>query len=515
MPQMQTKALAALITSALALTLAGCAGTATVTDPTTAYAASASTPKKGLEQIKTVVVIYAENRSFDSLYGRFPGAEGLANATAEQMTQLDHDGKPLAVLPPSYHSLKVDPHLPSEMPNGPFRADLPPVNQKFTSTTPNPVHRFYQHQEQINGGRNNMFVAMGNTGAWTMANYDGSHLKLWQWAKEYALADHFFQSAFGGSFLNHQWLACACTPVWRDAPASLRAQLDAAGKLKKKPTSPPSIMGGLVETFDGNVTPDGYVVNDVDPAYQPSKTPPAAGGDARLTDPAKHHVPPQTSKTLGDALSEKGVSWAWYSEGWNAALADGMQAPDKPRVVIDPRGMKDSLYFQPPHSPYNYFANFAPGTDTRARHLLDGSEFFTAVEKGTLPQVSFFKPVGRVNQHSRYSTIAAGDEHLSNILTKLRASPQWNNMVVIVTYDEFGGYWDHVPPPAGEGWGDRWGPGSRIATLVISPFSKKGFIDKTVYDTTSIHKFINARFGLTPLPGVRAKVGDLTNSLQF
>jgi phospholipase C len=87
-------------------------------------------------------------------------------------------------------------------------------------------------------------------------------------------------------------------------------------------------------------------------------------------------------------------------------------------------------------------------------------------------------------------------------------------MVVIVTYDENGGYWDHVPPPAGEGWGDRWGPATRIPTLIVSPFAKRGFVDHTAYDTTSILKLITERFGLEPLPGVRQKMGDLTNALQ-
>lgn len=480
-----------------------------------AMAPHSTNEPRGLERVKTIVVLYAENRSFDHLFGMFPGARGLADASAEQKTQLDHDGTPLANLPPVYHSGKVDEHLPKSLPNGPFRADQPPVGLTYADKTPNPTHRYYQHIEQINGGNNNKFVAMSNTGAWTMAHYDGSGLKMWKWAREYALADHFFQGAFGGSYLNHQWLACACTPVFADAPASMRAQVDATGMLKRRASSPLSVMKGLVELFDGAVTPDGFSVNDTDPSYQPSKIPTAPNGNPEFADPAKFPLPPQTSKTLGDALGEKGISWAWYSEGWNAALQDGRQPHDAPRVVIDPRALPGSLFFQPTHSPYNYFAAYAPGTAKRAAHLKDGDEFLAAIEQGTLPQVTFFKPVGKRNQHSRYSSIAAGDNHLDAILTKLKASPQWPNMVVIVTYDEFGGYWDHVPPPAGAGWSDRWGPGSRVPAIIVSPFAKKGFIDKTVYDTTSIHKLVNRRFGLTPLPGVRENVGDLTNALDL
>jgi phospholipase C len=87
-------------------------------------------------------------------------------------------------------------------------------------------------------------------------------------------------------------------------------------------------------------------------------------------------------------------------------------------------------------------------------------------------------------------------------------------MLVVVTYDENGGYWDHVPPPAGAGWGDRWGPGTRVPTLIVSPLAKRGYVDHTSYDTTSILKLITKRFGLDPLPGVRQNAGDLAGALN-
>jgi phospholipase C len=88
-------------------------------------------------------------------------------------------------------------------------------------------------------------------------------------------------------------------------------------------------------------------------------------------------------------------------------------------------------------------------------------------------------------------------------------------MVVIVPYDERGRFWDHVPPPTGPGWGDRWGPATRIPALIISPFAKRGYIDSTAYDTTSILKLITVHFSLEPLPGVREKMGDLTAALDL
>jgi phospholipase C len=174
-----------------------------------------------------------------------------------------------------------------------------------------------------------------------------------------------------------------------------------------------------------------------------------------------------------------------------------------------------SPIFQPHHQPFNYYARFAPGTAERARHLKDGADFLADIAKGTLPAVSFYKPAGRVNQHPGYTDLAGSDEHIADVLARLRASPQWSKMAVIVTYDENGGFWDHLPPPTGLGWGDRWGPGTRVPTLVVSPFARKGYVDKTPYDTTSILKLITRRFVLEPLPGVRANVGDLTNAFEF
>ncbi len=110
------------------------------------------------------------------------------------------------------------------MPNRPFRLDAPPLDLPLSQHVRSAVHAFYQNQEQINGGRNDLFVAVSDAGGYVMGYYDGSKLPMWQWAKDYTLADNFFMAAYGGSFLNHQWLICACTPRDEMAPDKLRAQ---------------------------------------------------------------------------------------------------------------------------------------------------------------------------------------------------------------------------------------------------------------------------------------------------
>jgi acid phosphatase len=468
-----------------------------------------SSGRAGLAGVEHIVVIYAENRSFDNLYGLFPGANGIANATPSQFTQVDRDGTALATLPPVWNGKVPDPDFPSDLPNRPFRIDAPPVNLPLSVPTRDLVHRFYQNVEQINGGRNDRFVAASDAGGLAMGYYDGSTLPLWQWAKDYVLADNFFMGSFGGSFLNHFWLVCACTPEERDAPATRRAQLDERGWLRTRGDSPASVLSGAPEFMDGEVTPDGYSVNTTQPPWQPSRVPPTRGGDPRGTDPKRHTLPPQSQKTIGDTLSAKGVTWAWYAGAWNAALQDGMQAPEAPRRIIATRA-NGAPYFAPHHQPFNYFARFAPGTVDRERHLKDYTDLLAAIEQGSLPQVAFYKPQGTLNQHPGYADVLSGDIHIAELVGLIKASPLWSSTVIIITYDENGGFWDHVPPPAG----DRWGPGTRIPTLIISPRAKRGFVDHTSYDTTSIIKLITRRFGLEPLPGVRPGAGDLSAAFE-
>jgi acid phosphatase len=476
-----------------------------------------------LARIQHIVVIYGENRSFDNLYGGFPGASGLADATAASTTQLDLDGTPLAKLPPVWLGgkppLAADPRFGAGIPNGPFAIDGDPAHLPLSVPTPDLVHRYYENIAQIDGGRNDRFVAYSDAGALTMGHYDGSKLPMWQLAREFTLADHFFMGAFGGSFMNHIWFACACVAPFPHAPERLKSVLDEQGMLKRKSDAAhpqTSVLQGPVQwERDGAVTPDGFAVNTMQSSYEPSGIAPAPGGDPRLSDPAGTPLPPVDLPTLGDRLNERGVRWAWYSGGWNQAVADsaGPSSPGSGRGVIY-TNRPNSVDFQPHHQPYNYFRNYAPGSEMRREHLRDGEQFLADIVNDGLPQVAFYKPDGDNNEHSGYTDVASGDAHIAAIVDAIRHSPAWSSTLIIVTYDENGGYWDHVAPPSGPGWSDRWGPGTRIPAILISPFVRKGYVDHTVYDTTSIHALINRRFGLRPLPGLRPRMGDLTGAID-
>jgi acid phosphatase len=501
-----------LIVTMLASTIAGLAQTAS---------------GAGIESIENIVVIYAENRSFDNLYGSFPGVNGLSGVTPEEYTQRDRDGSVLKELPPIWGGLTAKGAEPAvtqaqteHLANAPFAIDDPKgFNLPLGVTTRDLWHRFYQNQMQIHGGRNDRFAAYADSGGLVMGHYTSAKLPMWDLARQYVLADNFFMGAFGGSFFNHFALICACAPTYPNAdqsPAKGSISAVEADGVTLKPAAdmPKSAIEGLPKFVnDGNLTPDFYAVNTMQPPYQPSANGPAPGGNPAFADPAKPTtLPPQTEQTIGDLLSGKVISWAWYAGAWQVAL-DGKNADPVPN-------------FQYHHQPFNYFADMAPGTAARAEHLRDGglggSEFIKAIDGGALPQVAFYKPQGNLNEHAGYTDVLDGDRHIADLVGHLQKSPQWGHMVVVITYDENGGFWDHVAPPKG----DRWGPGTRIPALIVSPFAKQRLLDHTLYDTTSILSLITERHALPMLPGLARRnaavaangnppPGDLTNALDL
>ena len=340
---------------------------------------------------------------------------------------------------------------------------------------PDLVHRYYQEQLQIHGGKMDQFAAVSNARGLVMGYFDTDSLPLSAYAKQYTLCDHFYHSAFGGSFLNHQWLIAARTPLWADIPAMYRATLDGSGMAKKTAD----------RTYaDGQATPDGYLINTI---YTHNTPHPATAAADQL-------VPDLDYPTIGDRLNDKGVSWTWYSGGWDSAMV----------------GRPDSS-FQFHHQPFAFFKNYADGTPGKAAHLKDEKDFVTALQSGTLPAVSFLKPVGVNNEHPDYTDVRTGELHTMALIEAIKSSSVWSDAVVIVTYDENGGFCDHVAPPVI----DKWGPGTRVPALIISPFAKKAYVDKHEYETVSILSLIERRFGLLPLSSRDAGAADLTAALEL
>jgi len=415
-------------------------------------AAAAPKAVPGLQKIDHIIVIYLENRSFDHLYGLFPGADGLANATAAA-PQVDKDGKPYATLP-AFPSRPFDAAKPSlelpPLPNRPF--DLgkfvsidQPMNAQFEQ-----ANNYYFGQQAINGGKMDGYVAI--SGSPTMGYYDGSSLAMWQYAKEFVVADRFFQAGFGGTQMNHFLLFCGDVPTWPNAPSDVVAHVAPDGTLLK----------------DGVVTPDGFIVNNLTPSV------------VKL-------APLQTMPHIGNRLNAAGISWAWYQGDVGPPLAD-----------------------LPIARPYLLFNDMTAGSSDWKAHIREEPNFIADARNGALPQVTFVKPAD--NEHPRNMIgLLEADRHTANLVDAVRESRHWKSSIIIVTYDEGHSFWDHVAPPKI----DRWGPGRRIPAIVISPFAKRHFVDHTTYDTTSILKLIETRFGLQPLGTRDAAVADLTAALRL
>jgi len=505
--------------------------------------ASAAGQSSGLASIQHLVVIYEENHSLDNLYGLWPGVDGLAapaSATPNQ-TQVDQAGAAYTCL------LQDDPHLtsPSPLPatctdpwgfTSAFANEVFPIDNYIPLDQPTRdlVHRYYQQQYQIDGGRMDRLTTGSDAIGLTQGYYNTTSLPVYHYltgpgAPPSVVADHFFHAAFGGSYLNHMWLVSAQTPVFAGAANDgssndLHSVVDANGMPTSYPlyTSPlgsaakdAALTASCTPPAGRPPTPPGvvcgdYAVNTIQPQSQPYS--PMSTPSQRL--PMLH------APNIGDELTSKGVSWAWYSGGWDNAAGittgAGWTNGTTPGTCTDPNHNPADTYpycadklFQFHHQPFNYYANYAEGSPGRT-HLQDEVDFRSQAAAGTLPAVSFVKPMGPDNEHPGYTDVASGDQHLVDLIKAIKASPDWPTTAIVVTYDEHGGFWDHVPPPTAPGVSDQWGPGERVPTLIISPLLAKTGVTHISYDTTSILATIEHRWGVAALSTRDAAVDDFT-----
>jgi phospholipase C len=477
-----------------------------------------------VQRLRHIIVIYQENWSFDSLYGQFPGANGLQHGF-DTLSQYDKSSNYTSLFYKTPRPLNGFPPVPD--PNFPASPDgnlalwsdngvaLPVFPFDFTNyidadtTTGDIVHRFYTQQLQIDNGalepkKNDLgkFLTWSDNPGLVLSYLDATDLPEGELAQQYTLCDNFFHSAYGGSFLNHQWLIAAQTPPWTTAiPAGWQSTYDPATKT----------LHDNQLTFDGQ-----FGVNTIQPAkapFSPSTTDPARRLLINNTDPTQ----PGYVETVGNRLDDARISWKWYSGGWNVALQNNTQAANDPNII-----------FQFHHQPFAYFTKYAPFLDAPNAnyttspplnpdttgpnaHLQDETQFLNDLRHNRLPAVSFIKFAGIDNEHPGYTNVVRGQQHVADIVAAVRNSNVWNKCAIIVTYDENGGRWDHVAPPVRD---DGWGTGVRVPTLIISPFARNGYVDHREYETVSILKLLEFRFNLAPLAARDADpaVNDLVDA---
>ena len=181
-------------------------------------------------------------------------------------------------------------------------------------------------------------------------------------------------------------------------------------------------------------------------------------------------------KTLPDALQEAGITWKYYGEngGFLSLIAS------------------------------------IRNTNLWNEGIASPTQFFADAKSGQLPAVSWLTPPGEYSEHPPGS-MCEGENWTVSVLNAVMQGPDWNSTVVFVAWDDFGGFYDHVAPPQV----DQFGLGPRVPLLIISPYAKAGYVSHTVYDHTSVLKFIETRYGLQPLTSRDAAASNMLDSFDF
>jgi phospholipase C len=387
-------------------------------------------------------------------------------------------------------------------PSGCLNDLYPFVITSYTSE-PDPFSFPIANQVDDNGGGNSMAF-------YNVQKGDAPVLK--GLADEFSMSDNFHQSFMGGTGANHVMLGTGDAIFWSDGHGN--------------PTMPPSHIANpdplsgsnnqyTVDIgFDGNFTECGdptqpgiapirdylatlpyhpnpnceanhfYMINNDSPGFLPDGTVDtkgiAKGGS----------VPPTNIRTVGDALNEKGISWAYYGGAYNAAVELQHNPTSTDPAVLIGAAYCNICNFE------SYATSIMGDATQRAAHIKDATDFFNAVDSETLPAVSFVKPDGLLDGHPASSKLDLFEGMLKKMVDHLKARPNlFAETALIVTFDEGGGYYDsgYIQPL------DFFGDGPRIPLLIVSPFSEGGHINHTYTDHVSILKFIERNWGLKPL----------------
>jgi phospholipase C len=326
-------------------------------------------------------------------------------------------------------------------------------------------------------------------------------------AAQFTLADNYHQPAMGGTLIQHIYLGSADNIFWTDGKGT--ATTPPAGIADPTPvtttsakfkvdgtytncsdTSQPGIAPIVSYLATLPYKPDPkceaghfYVINNVSPGFLPN-------GQIDTASIAKGtKIPPSPLRTIGDALNDKGISWAYYGGGYDAAVRVANGNPIDAFDKLVAFNYCDICNFE------SYTTSIMGDATQRATHIKDAIDFFDAVEDKTLPAVSFVKPDSFLDGHPASSKLDLLEGMIEKIIDRLKAKHMFHDTALIITFDEGGGYYDdgYMQPL------DFFGDGPRIPTLVISDFSTGGKVVHTYYDHASVLKFIEKNWSLSPL----------------
>jgi len=201
------------------------------------------------------------------------------------------------------------------------------------------------------------------------------------------------------------------------------------------------------------------------------------------------------TKTVADLFMNNthNITWKYYDHLVRAGNYKAAVSSGRAFEYWNPFSAKGSTYT----------ASYSP-------HFVNRGQIFTELKTGSFPEVSWVIPSFPISEHAP-ANITTGMNWVKQVLNAIMSSPYWNSTAIILTWDDYGGFYDHVPPPQI----DKYGLGFRMPTLIISPYAKPGYIDHTQYQFESMLKFIEWRFNLQPLTERDLHANDLLNAFNF
>jgi phospholipase C len=379
--------------------------------PSSAAPGSTGDRSGTLWPIKHVVFLIKENRTFDNLFGTFPGADGVSFG-------LD-DGVRRPLTPGTDGSI------------GSY--DIP--------------HCYTCSREAWDHGKMDGFDQDATSDRWSYTQLRRSQLpNYWHWATRFVLADRFFSSAQGPSFPNHLYAIAAQSGGAHDNPRR-------TGAFRSS------------NTF-GCDAPKGQTVTVVD-----------SEGKERQVQPCFEF------QTEGDLLNDAGINWAYYA--------------------ADP----DQLgYIWSAYSAIGHIRNTRQWRD----HVLPVDRVIADIGKDRLPPVTWIAPRYEVSEHPQYN-FCLGENWSTQVIDAIMKSSMWESTAIFVTWDDYGGFYDHVAPPQV----DAFGFGIRVPLLVISPYALKGTIDHHLGEFSSVLRFIEDNWDLRSLTARDRAARNLSYDFDF
>jgi phospholipase C len=386
----------------------------------------------GIHKIKHVIVIQQENRSFDSYFGTFPGADGIPMK----------NGKPTVCVPDPQAKTCVAPY--------PDHAD---VNGGGPHSAPNAV-------ADMDGGKMDGFIAQAEAGrkgcldptdpACTnsakpdvMGYHTGSDIpNYWTYAKDFVLQDHMFEPNASWSLPAHLFLV-----------SEWSAYCTQAGN--------PSSCVNALQTNPFERPPDS-------PAYYDGK-----GGS-----PGSQPIYAWTDLTY--LLHKDHVSWGYY-------VVSGTEPDCENDAAETCAPVKQKSSTPGIWNPLPWFNTVQ--ADHQLGNIQDVTRFYAAAKNGTLPAVSWVVPSGAVSEHPP-APVSYGQSYVTSVINAVMRSPDWDSTAIFLAWDDWGGFYDHVVPPSV----DENGYGLRVPAIVISPYAKRGYVDHQILSFDAYDKFIEDDF---------------------